>query len=785
MFVRMCACMWCVCVCAHARVHVRQQMPKLVWKTPGVVAKAKLIFLFYEEREEKGDWNEEDSAICFWLFLISSYTSQAWMFTFWDLVKKVGISISVKLANSKAKAICALACQVLDSVFVLYLQPFNDEGVQLAKEIGELANLATYLLISLPIIAGLELPREIGDLTLLCTSATAAGLAVLAVVIRPLSALFKTAFDAGKALPAAGCWGRSDDLRLVVSKNVWDELKDAAEGRLHDLCGSAQRYSRDAVGRIILEDGLVRMATQVPAARVFRRDALGRILVVDGLIRMQKEEQDSYLATMVVDAPSASLVNSAPPSASRDQHSLQTVRHSLSAVKRMSLRPFPTAKVSCFPAVPTHYGDKALDTHIEAVTEQSGGDVEDPSHDQDDNSSKATSAAPATIDTPSWAPEPLELLEDSPPSTPSSLSSLSDGESRGKGSNSHAPPPTLQPLLREQPPDSRFAASFVDVSTNRAHLAAAAAVGRSKLRAACRGVSAAKSLREMRPLPIPPIPASTAAWATPESATAEGSSAPQQRPTTAPGSRQHAFEQHAPNLKHQPAVSEFAQRQELLNQAQDDVEREQRLHLAELHRAERQLEERLLHRAAHRRPDSAHAHGSWSSHLPGVVLESWHGNGSNGNPDSGHAPCARQRAQLYDAEPPTRIHALEQRGKSSSFQLRQAIIEESETRLHREEEQHVEEEQRAEAQLERRLQERHLRQTQRKAKIAEMHVKVTGGEMEEHHVTAIEGMLTQMLVEHAEHEHHDEEELQELHALREALGSLRDGLSADGVARVS
>ena len=105
--------------------------------------------------------NEEDPRIRFWLWLISDFTVKMWMFALWMLTKKLWISATVALLESKTNAAMSLVCQLIDSSLLLAVQPYNEFSSHVTKNMGEVSNLLTYAMITVPILFELETPGTI------------------------------------------------------------------------------------------------------------------------------------------------------------------------------------------------------------------------------------------------------------------------------------------------------------------------------------------------------------------------------------------------------------------------------------------------------------------------------------------------------------------------------------------------------------------------------------------------------------------------------------------------
>ena len=151
------------------------------------------------------------------------------------------ITLSVNVQDEKTNAGMALACQMADSLLVLAVRPYVETSTDIAKGIGELSNMLTYLAVTLPILADFETPKWMGDLTQIVVSMAATTIAAIVALKAPLVLLIDLANKA--AVAAACCFSTpsvggilgasKNQATTIVLTNLNDDAADRLKERLH------------------------------------------------------------------------------------------------------------------------------------------------------------------------------------------------------------------------------------------------------------------------------------------------------------------------------------------------------------------------------------------------------------------------------------------------------------------------------------------------------------------------------------------------------------------------
>ena len=96
--------------------------------------------------------------------------------------RQLWITLAVNVEDEATNAGLALAGQMTDTLLVLCLRPYLETSTEFSKAIGEVSNMFTYLAVTLPILAGVETPSWLGDLTQIVLSMIASAVAVVAAL---------------------------------------------------------------------------------------------------------------------------------------------------------------------------------------------------------------------------------------------------------------------------------------------------------------------------------------------------------------------------------------------------------------------------------------------------------------------------------------------------------------------------------------------------------------------------------------------------------------------------
>jgi hypothetical protein len=162
-----------------------------------------LLKVYFQNSQVRGDWNDADSRILRWSWLISDYTRATWGFALWLLVRRLYMSATVNLTDGTLNAGLSLAAQVVDTALIITLRPFNDHKTNAQEALGALANVLAYFAITLPILASPDfLPVWMDDTATLVLSVFATGVAALFAMLGPLFSVIGLVKAACSKLPS-------------------------------------------------------------------------------------------------------------------------------------------------------------------------------------------------------------------------------------------------------------------------------------------------------------------------------------------------------------------------------------------------------------------------------------------------------------------------------------------------------------------------------------------------------------------------------------------------------
>ena len=132
----------------------------------------------------------QDHKVKWWAWLLSSYTAPCWLYAVMQLSKTLWMTAVVEFSHDKLNGALSLIVQTVDTCTLLYLRPFNDILPELSKNVGETCNLATYCILTLPMLLGLQPPEWIGDKTKIVVGTLATAVAAFVAVLSPLDYMF-------------------------------------------------------------------------------------------------------------------------------------------------------------------------------------------------------------------------------------------------------------------------------------------------------------------------------------------------------------------------------------------------------------------------------------------------------------------------------------------------------------------------------------------------------------------------------------------------------------------
>ena len=114
------------------------------------------------------------------------------------------MSAVVNFTDGSLNAGLALSFQVTDVGMLIFLRPFNSLKTELTEDIGSFTNLATFIVITFPVISELELPVWIGDLSRISLAVIATSVAAFASILEPLKKLCNVGIALGAKLSCCG-----------------------------------------------------------------------------------------------------------------------------------------------------------------------------------------------------------------------------------------------------------------------------------------------------------------------------------------------------------------------------------------------------------------------------------------------------------------------------------------------------------------------------------------------------------------------------------------------------
>ena len=161
-------------------------------RAKNVVGAMFVVRLYWKNAQVKGDWNDDPAlhpTLHRWSWLISSCKSSTWWFSLWSLARRIIMVANVELIDGPANAILSLGIQILDTLLLCCLFPFNSYEANLHQAFGAVTNVLAYFAIALPIISpGLlpSWPSWLGDMVILALSVVATGTAALFAMVGPV-----------------------------------------------------------------------------------------------------------------------------------------------------------------------------------------------------------------------------------------------------------------------------------------------------------------------------------------------------------------------------------------------------------------------------------------------------------------------------------------------------------------------------------------------------------------------------------------------------------------------
>ena len=101
---------------------------------------------------KSGDWEHDPShPASRWLFLILEYRGQHWIFALWALVKRLSFGLVLTLTDGPINAALSIVIQTIDTFLLLWAQPKNELGSDLAESVTSVCNLILVVILALPI----------------------------------------------------------------------------------------------------------------------------------------------------------------------------------------------------------------------------------------------------------------------------------------------------------------------------------------------------------------------------------------------------------------------------------------------------------------------------------------------------------------------------------------------------------------------------------------------------------------------------------------------------------
>ena len=204
-------------------------------------AKLKAINEYYSARRHKGEWTEDTKEGKFWSFLVKDFSTQAWKYCLWLLVRKLMFAAAMGLTLGAANAGAVIILHIFDISVLTFMNPFSDNLFQCSEMFGAVSNLFSMILASMPTLYG-EVPEALSDFMLICFALVGTLTAAVAAVVTPIFGIFGAAFGLCMSAMPGGVGGTAmlagsgtllaagESIRASVQELVEDSLEEMAEG---------------------------------------------------------------------------------------------------------------------------------------------------------------------------------------------------------------------------------------------------------------------------------------------------------------------------------------------------------------------------------------------------------------------------------------------------------------------------------------------------------------------------------------------------------------------------
>jgi hypothetical protein len=182
--------------------HRPKEMFDTLKNTPGLLAKASQVFIFYMDIRFVGGWAKTDAMAKFWGWMMAAYTDKFLFVCSWMLAKKTFNAINKNWLDGRYNAAANIIIACVELGMFSFCRPFRDNVVNVSKVLGSLSNLMGVLAAALPFLV-LEVPEWLGGAFVMLV--TSAGTLVMAAqaCMGPIASFLGAAFEvSGKAASA-------------------------------------------------------------------------------------------------------------------------------------------------------------------------------------------------------------------------------------------------------------------------------------------------------------------------------------------------------------------------------------------------------------------------------------------------------------------------------------------------------------------------------------------------------------------------------------------------------
>jgi hypothetical protein len=235
---------------------VYEESERVTWKetrekmstAKGCMEKLKHLKDFYHARRHRGEWVLESKESKTWDFLIKDFSTTAWKFFAWLLLRKLLLAVVMGLTVGAFNSSCVVILQTLDVTVHLFMNPFSDNTVQWSETFSSVSNLINMILAAMPTLYG-GVPDALGDLVLIYMALLSTVVAVVQATLEPIFSAFGAM--TGAVVTCMACLPGPP----LTGVNVESFTAGAAGGSLLAAVGSI----RDSVQEMV-EDGIEEMA---------------------------------------------------------------------------------------------------------------------------------------------------------------------------------------------------------------------------------------------------------------------------------------------------------------------------------------------------------------------------------------------------------------------------------------------------------------------------------------------------------------------------------------------